>query len=212
MEIRFSRELDGSYLIVHEEKAGDHYTLRMMEESLPPHMLHLTARDAEEGVDYAYEIGGLRSLEAMLRQREMSADEIRSLFTAIYRAANDLEEYLLDTSRLWLEPGLIFNGKNGWQFALHPGRSEDLYAQLQVLSRFILKKADHMNEETTRMAYELFRICHEENYSFVQIFEILDIGAEEADAETEETGGRREAETPPRRTLIRRLFGAFGRS
>ena len=211
MEIRFSRELDGSYLIVHEEKAGDHYTLRMLEESLPPHMLHLTAREAEEGVDYAYEIGGLRSLEAMLRQREMSGEEIRSLFTAIYRAANDLEEYLLDTSRLWLEPGLIFCGKNGWEFALHPGRSEDLYAQLQVLSRFILKKADHMNEETTRMAYELFRICHEENYSFVQIFEILDIRADESGPEEDTADGGGET-APPRGNLFRRLFGAFGRS
>ena len=210
MEIRFSRELDGSYLIVHEEKEGDRYTLRMLEEALPPHILHLHAREAEEGVDYAYEIGGLKSLEAMLRQREMSGEEIRGLFTAVYRAANDLEEYLLEPSRLWLEPGLIFYGKNGWEFLLHPGRSEDLYGQLQVLSRFILKKADHMSEETTRTAYELFKICHEENYSFVQIFEVLDVRTEEAGEDGEEDAGR-EAHTPPRPGLLRRLFGAFGR-
>ena len=208
-EIRFDRELDGSYLIAHEDSPGDVYTVRMLEESLPPHILRLSVRPCAEGVDYAFEIGGLRSLETMLQLREMSAEEIRSLFTAVYRTANDLEEYLLDTSRLWLEPGLIFCGKNGWQFAVHPGRSEELYGQLQVLSRYVLKKADHEDEETTRMAYELFRVCHEENYCFNQIFEVLDVSAgTDGEAEEEEE----ETRTAPRQGWVRRLFGAFGRS
>ncbi len=193
MEITFSRELDGSYLVVTEEERGDTYTEKMLTEAKPDRLLGLQARALGDKYEYRYEISGQKSLEAILSKREMTGEEIRDLFRSIYRISNELEEYLLDAKRLWLEPGLIFSAKNSWQFCLHPAREEDLFAQLQALSRYILKKADHEDEETAQMAYELFRVCHEDNYSFSQIWEALrmeDVSEqtepEEAEAPVEE--------------------------
>ena len=201
MEIRFSRELDGSYLIISELQEGDRFTEQMLMRAHPPRLLTMHPGRRNDAPEYRYEIGGLKSLEAMLQAREISADEILDLMRSIYRVSSELETYLLNPDRLWLEPGLMFQGKDGWAFCLHPGRNTDFFEQLQNLSRYILKKADHSDERTSQMAYELFRVCHEENVSFTQIWEAL---------ETEEMLENEEEEDTPQ-VFGKGLFGLFRR-
>ncbi len=187
MEIRFSRELDGSYLIISELQEGDFFTGQMLMRAHPPRLLQMKTGRRNDCPEYCYEISGLKSLETMLSAREISADEILDIMRSIYRVSHELEEYLLNPDRLWLEPGLMFRGKDGWQFCLHPSRNTDFYEQLQGLSRYILKKTDPNDERTSRMAYELFRVVHEDNVSFSQIWEALETEelTEEEESQTE---------------------------
>ncbi len=191
MDIRYSRELDASYLIISEREAADPVSVRMAERTAPAGLLRMESRETETGREYRYAIDGLKSLEASLGTREIEAAEIRDLMHSLYRVSNELEEYLLEPDRLFLEPGLIYRGREGWRFCYDPSRQEDLFAQLQMLSRYLLKKCDHNDAETSRMAYELFRVCHEENFSFTQIWEALEMPAP---PETEETDNAREKE------------------
>ena len=177
MDIRYSRELDASYLIISEDSPADPVSARMAERTAPAGLLRMESRETETGREYRYAIDGLKSLEASLGTREIMASEIRDLMNSLYRVSNELEEYLLEPDRLFLEPGLIYRGREGWRFCYDPSRREDLFAQLQALSRYLLKKCDHNDAETSRMAYDLFRVCHEENFSFTQIWEALEMPA-----------------------------------
>ena len=175
MEIHYRRELDVSYLIIEESMPSEMITVNMVRKASPAGLLHMECRETENGVEYLYAIDGLKSLEGSLGTREIKAAEIRSLMHGLYRVSNELQEYLLEPDQLFLEPGLIYRGKDDWRFCYDPSRSKDFFAQLQALSRYLLRKSDHNDEETSRMAYELFRVCHEENYSFTQIWEALEM-------------------------------------
>lgn len=186
MDIRYSRELDASWLIIEEDEPSDPVSAKMAEAAAPAGLLRMESRTTEEGREYRYAIDGLKSLEVSLSTREIEAAEIRSLMHSLYRVSNGLGEYLLEPDRLFLEPGLIYQGREGWRFCCDPSRKAEFFSQLQALSRFLLKKCDHGDEETSRMAYELFRVCHEENYSFTQIWEALEMPEPDTDGEGEE--------------------------
>ena len=183
MDIRYSRELDASWLIIEEEEPSDPVSAKMAELAAPPGLLRMEGRITEEGREYRYAIDGLKSLEASLNTREIEAEELRSLMHSLYRVSNGLEEYLLEPDCLFLEPGLIYQGREGWRFCYDPSRKAEFFGQLQALSRWLLKKSNHGDGETSRMAYELFRVCHEENYSFTQIWEALEMPEPDASGE-----------------------------
>ena len=195
MEIRYSRELDASWLIIDEEEPADPVSAKMAELASPAGLLRMESRTTEEGREYRYAIDGLKSLEVSLSTREIEAAEIRSLMHSLYRVSNGLGEYLLEPDRLFLEPGLIYHGREGWRFCYDPSRQAEFFGQLQALSRFLLKKCDHGDAETSRMAYELFRVCHEENFSFTQIWEALEMpepGAADGDEDDPEGTPKKE--------------------
>lgn len=206
MDIRFDRELDGSYLVITETPPGDSIAAHMVAEAHPEPLLRMRLEETEEQAEYSYEISGMRSLENLLATREMEAGEIRELMESIYCASSQLEEYLLSPDQLWLEPGLMYSGKEGWRFLLDPARSEDFFQQMQVLSRYILKKCDHGDPETSRIAYELFRVCHEDNYSFGQIWEALEMNAA-PEALPEPETAEPEPVPPQKSSALKRLFG-----
>lgn len=205
MEIRFNRDLDGAYLILEETGDGDPIAERMMEETAPPDLLKLKTFRTGEGREYRYDIGGMQSLEKIYAAKEMDRDAIRELLKSIYRVSCNLEEYLLDPDQLVLEPGIIYRCRDGWRFVLEPAGRRDLYGQLQALSRFILRKCSHGNEETSRIAYALFDCCHADNCSFGQIWEALEL---EPLPEREEQKMETSAKGPG---LFARIFKSGGR-
>ena len=142
MEIHYRRELDVSYLIIEEGLPSEMISARMVGKASPAGLLHMECRETENGVEYRYAIDGLKSLEGSLGTREIRAAEIRSLMHSLYRVSNELQEYLLQPDRLFLEPGLIYRGRDEWHFCYDPSRSEDFFAQLQALSRYLLRKSD----------------------------------------------------------------------
>ena len=185
MEICYSRELDASYLIISEAEPADPISARMAELTAPAGLLRMERRETEAGQEYRYAIDGLKSLENSLATGRLEAAEIRDLMHSLYRVSNELKEYLLDPDRLFLEPGLIFRGREDWRFCYDPSRQEDFFSQLQKLSRYLLKKCDHGDEETSHIAYELFRVCHEDNFSFTQIWEALELPPPSEETEPE---------------------------
>ncbi|MBQ4425962.1 MAG: hypothetical protein II882_09550 [Lachnospiraceae bacterium] len=184
-EMEFARELDGSYLLVKTDQAGDSFSEKMIAAAAPPHLLPLKVLPRDGGCEYRYEISGTQSLSNRLATREIEAPEIRELIRSIYRVSLELEDHLLDTGSLWLEPGVMFRGKTGWLFCYLPVRKEPLYAQMQPLSRYILKKCSHDDTASAELAYRLFSLCHEENTSFPQLLEAMETGVP-AGAEEEE--------------------------
>ena len=88
-----------------------------------------------------------------------------------------------------LDPGLIYRGEEGWAFCYYPGFREEIPEQLQSLTRFFLRKCDHQDPQTARLAYDLFQLCHEENTAFPQILRLLgESGTERTGPEEENSG------------------------
>ena len=184
-DIIYRRELDASYMVIREGQAGDSFTERMLKGNGPKELLPMLISPFEDDYEYAYNISGMQSLLSMYEKKPMTAGDMRVLFSAIYRICCELEEYLLEPDKLYLEPEFIFWDRDRWRFCMYPARSLGLFEQLQGLTRFILKKAEHDGAQSERLAYELFRVCHEDNCSFAQIREIMELGTSLAVGGTE---------------------------
>ena len=187
-ETEFVRELDGSYLLIRTDEPGDEFAGNMIMTARPAHLLPLRSVHGEERKEYRYDISGLKSLSSRLSAREIEAAEIRELIRGIYRVLCELEDHLLEPGSLFLEPGLIFCGPEGYLFCCLPGRKEEIYAQMQPLSRYLLKKGSHEDPDTSALVYTLFELCHEENTSFAQLLEAVTEQPAAADQSPEKRG------------------------
>lgn len=174
MNIEFVRELDANYLILEGQPEGNEFERKMLLYGRPSAFLPFRIYREGEDPAYSYEISGKQSLSAMTQTSQIDEKRMREILYSIHSSCEEAELYLLRSSGLCLDPGLIYKGKEGWRFVYHPDREEDLWEQLQKLSRFFLKKCNHEDERTAQIAYELLRVCHEENSSFSQIFELWD--------------------------------------
>ena len=174
MNIEFVRELDANYLILDGQGEGYAFERKMLLYGRPASFLSFRVYREGEDRAYSYEISGKQSLSAMTQTAQIDEKQIREILYSIHRSCEEAELYLLRPSGLCLEPGLIYKGREGWRFVYHPDKDEDLWEQLQKLSRFFLKKCNHEDEKSAQIAYELLRVCHEDNTSFSQIFELWD--------------------------------------
>ena len=182
MEIEFVKELDGSYLTIGTTGEGAAFETKMLLFGDVPGLLPFRLLRADSGLNNCYEISALQSLSSLLKARTAEPEEIRELIRALYRCCEALKKYLLRPDGLYLEPGLIFKGRDGWRFCYHPDRDEDIFEQIRGLSRFFLKKCNHDEPESARLAYSFFQVTHEDNTSFPQILSLW--GEERQSGET----------------------------
>ena len=176
MQIEFVKELDGSFITVSTTGRGAAFETKMLLYGSVPGLLSFRLLRGEGKEKNCYEISAHQSLSSLLKARTAEPEEIGDLIRALYRCCESLKKYLLRPDGLYLEPGLIFKGKEGWRFCYHPDREEDIFQQIQVLSRFFLKKCNHDDPENARLAYEFFQVTHEDNTSFPQILALWEEG------------------------------------
>ena len=189
MNIETIRELDGNYLLLEAGEKQSPFAERMLMFGRPGGFLPFRIYQEEPERKYSYEISGRRSLAAMTMTRQIGAGQIREVVQAVYRSCEEAEEYLLDPAGICLDPGLMYRGQDGWAFCYYPGFREEIPEQLQRLSRFFLRKCDHGDPQTARLAYDLFQLCHEENTAFPQILQLLGESGTEETVPAEPEGG-----------------------
>ncbi len=200
MNIEYIKELDGNYLLLEAPQKKESFSERMLLFGRPGRFLPFRIYQEDPDRKYSYEISGRQSLAAMTMTRQITAGQIREVLQAVYRCCEEAEEYLLDPTGICLDPGLMYRGRDGWAFCYCPGFREELSEQIQRLSRFFLRKCDHGDPQTARLAYDLFQLCHEDNTTFPQILELL--------GEAGQTGSP--AEETESRFSLRRLFRRGG--
>ncbi|MBO4872907.1 MAG: hypothetical protein J5496_05790 [Lachnospiraceae bacterium] len=169
--VEYVKELDGNYLLLDTEEASP-FVEKMLCYGRPRGILPFRVYQ-EEPRRCSYEISGRESLSARARLRALQAEEIREIVRAVYAACGELEDFLLRPGSLIAEPGMMYRGRDGWAFCVHPSQEEDIIEQMQRLSRFFLTKCDHQDPETAELAYSLFQLCHEANVTFAQIMELI---------------------------------------
>lgn len=176
MEVRYRRERNNSFLIILEDDPGDVYTTRMLTENQISGVLALSVKQIDRQTAYYFEISGRQSLQKLLEKRQITAEELRRLFYGIERSLLALEEHLLEVEKLLLEPEFLYVLPDFSQVFLccHPGASGDFFAGLRLLSQYLLNKIDHLNQNSVELAYEIFRITCEDDFTFQDILDALE--------------------------------------
>lgn len=131
---------------------------------------------------YFYDISCKESLMKKMSHKKYTIKEIRTIMSDLYRCVQQLEEYLLDTSCLILNPEYIFSGKDTFsiQFCFYADKKESFEESLEELFDYFLNRLDYQDERTVVLVYSLYQKSREEHtplYELMKQFcETADVG------------------------------------
>lgn len=174
---QYKRDLNHNYLILPlEEGAAASYQLQMITKNKIEGLLACRMKMAEEGAACYYEISSKQSLRHIFMTSEMNYRELKNLLTGIYMILQRMENYLLDSKCLVLEPEYVYmdteQGKV-WLTYL-PGYEDGSFSGIKHMAEFILSKVNHKDEAAAELAYYLYQYTKEENFSFRHVADYIE--------------------------------------
>lgn len=176
MEIQYQNEGFHQYMILYpkdvkEEGYEVHMLMQFHGHSLLP--VHMYGRNNQ--LVFQYDITGMTNLQQMTADRELNADYLKRLFTAVWDCCDEIEEYLLSPDALLLSPQMIYYhpGREQFCFGYLPEQTEEFDHCILHLIDFCLKYADHKDEETVMYIYGLYRRVQEGSISREELRDYL---------------------------------------
>lgn len=176
MEIHYERQMRHNYLIIRPENSkSENYECHMLMANTIEGLLKFRFQQTEEGIQYYYEITSKQPLSRMLEGRTIRREEIAKLMVSIAEILERLESYLLQESRILLEPEYIYIDPEDFQAFLCfvPDRNADFSKTMEQLLQYLLKKVDHKEKDTVVLAYRLYQESQKEFYGMEDLLKWL---------------------------------------
>jgi len=176
MKIEYKKELNASYIVIKtDRKRAEHYTFRMLEENNIEGLLKVDILLADSTAALRYDITSKNSLERILEQGNLSAEDIRKIILKLISTVEGLGNYLLNESGIILTPEYIYSGSDDLDLLLmyYPGFEGDFLKQLSKLLRKMLGSIDHNNHEAVVMAYGLYKESLKDNYVIDDLISVI---------------------------------------
>lgn len=176
MNVSYRREMKYNYMIIDpEEITWRDYECRMMEGNAIEGLLKFQIRQSNGETQFYYEITSRQPLSRLLENRTISGEEIRRLVIGIANLLDQLERFLLDESRVLLEPDYIYIEPESFRIwlCLVPGLERDFPDAYGHLLEYILRKVNHQDKEGVVLAYGLYQETRKENYGIEDILRLI---------------------------------------
>lgn len=194
MKVSYKREMRHNYLILEAmEDNPDSFEIRMLAGNVIEGLLRFRLKQEDQARYYYYEITSKQPLSRMLEFREIRRDELRQLISGIGEALSWIENYLLQESHILLEPEYIYIEPESFRIWLCyvPGYQGDFPAAMERLLHYLLKKADHQDNDTVVLAYRLYQESQKDYFGIDDLLRVTRESGNEGsrrDLRTEENG------------------------
>ncbi|MDO5415838.1 MAG: DUF6382 domain-containing protein [Lachnospiraceae bacterium] len=176
MKVSYKREMRHNYLILDAlEPNPESFEIRMLAGNSIEGLLKFRVKQEEQNRYYYYEITSKQPLSRILEFREIKREELSRLITGIGAALNGMEDYLLQESRVLLEPEYIYIQPESYQIWLCyvPGYEGNFPEAMEKLLQYLLKKADHHDDDTVVLAYRLFQECQKDYFGMEDLLQAV---------------------------------------
>lgn len=176
MKVSYRREMKYNYMIIDpEEITWRAYECRMMEGNAIEGLLKFQVRQSNGETQFYYEITSRQPLRRLLENRTISGEEIRRLVIGISNVLDQLERFLLDESRILLDPDYIYIEPESFRIwlCLVPGLERDFPDAYGHLLEYILRKVNHQDKDGVVLAYGLYQETRKENYGIEDILRLI---------------------------------------
>ena len=110
MRAQILKELDKTWLILEGEEPvpTENYQTRMLMGNMIPSILKVRLQQLDGRSRLCFDITSRPSLEEVCQDEVIGAGQIRMILESCLRAAEEMQEYLLDIDQLIIEPEYIF--------------------------------------------------------------------------------------------------------
>lgn len=167
MEIEYRRDFNHNYVILNDNQNTDTetYQVRMLLSNDISGLLHCSLRGVDGKTLFCYEITSCQSLKILYQHKPIEIDLLIHLYNQIFLTLEHLQQFLLSTDDLILNPELIFLEPETLDLRLCflPGHGNTIRQSLRELMEYLLPKLNHQNQNAIMTAYRLYRSIMEES-------------------------------------------------
>ncbi len=168
--ILFERTLSGSYMKIKAENVAA-FDEQMLQKQKLSGLLPMEKCYVDGGVWYWYDISGKQSLDTFCRIKPLGEAFLKQILCSVCAQMEILEQHLIYTSCLQLEPELIYivNHTQEIVFTALPGAEGEVAQGFCALMEYLLTKIDHKDAQAVRLAYEIYERTLQEGYRIKDI-------------------------------------------
>ena len=188
MRVAYTNNLKRAYLeIISDNYSEEDFQLWMLQQNEIPGLLDTHIIYLDEECRYQYDISGKISLQSAHEKVKLSGKDIKEIVNALLDTLQEIRKYMLDGTKLMLEPEFIFVEKDKYYFCFCPALEAELTEEFHKLTEYFVREVDYQDKEGVELAYVLHKETMEENYSIEKIMaEVLHPKEEKAEIRYEE--------------------------
>ena len=167
-DVGFEHENNINYMTIKgtPDSKNKNYQVRMLESNSINGLLPIDIRDINSDRIYYYNISGRQRVTQFYEFNKIRWNDVKNICLSISEMVNSVNEYMLDTDCVMLEPEYMFIDVIGRkiEFAYYTGRVKDFSEMLRCLFEYILEHYDHSTDKQELMCvYEMYqKIIHGE--------------------------------------------------
>ena len=168
----YTNDLRRAYLVLESEGCYEEdFQVWMLRENEIPGLLKIQMKYVDEMTQYHYDISGKVSLKTMFEKHKLQCKEIRGIVNDLLETMQEMKKYMLDSSKLIIDPEFIFFEKEQYYFCYHPSSDDKLAEKFHHLTECFVREVDYQDDEGVYMAYMLHKATMEEHYSVEKIMQ-----------------------------------------
>lgn len=200
--ILFERTLSGSYMKIKAENVAA-FDEQMLQKQKLSGLLPMEKCYVDGGVWYWYDISGKQSLDTFCRIKPLGEAFLKQILCSVCAQMEILEQHLIYTSCLQLEPELIYivNHTQEIVFTALPGAEGEVARGFCALMEYLLTKIDHKDAQAVRLAYEIYERTLQEGYRIKDIRDAIFAASEPQSHNTYMKESESQTMTPDRCTI-----------
>lgn len=172
----YKRSLNHNYMVIRKpDKVDEDYQYSMVIQNDIGGLLPMEERIAE-GTEYIYyEISSMQPIGRIYEHKELDSRTLESAIRGILKACRETEDYMIDFSRLVMDPACIFMSLDDGSIKLmfSPDEKADDGSLINV-AEFFLERISRTDAQAALMAYRFYQTVRKENYVVSDIERVLD--------------------------------------
>lgn len=178
MRISFKGELSANYMVI-ENISGfskNEFGVKMLEYNRIRSLLQFAYENMNGRINLLYDISSRQAMSAFFEGGRFSGEMLKSFVLSLKYLVDILEEYLLDADNIMLKKECIFTDPETGEFyyCYNPYYNGDFKLELGVIFDELLSAIDYEDPEAVKMAYDLHKVCHKENFTLEAMADKLD--------------------------------------
>ena len=171
-EIVYERKMTGSFMKLRCDEVRPLDEKILLKNNIPGFLPMEKCYVNNEG-QYWYDISGVQSLEMRCQYNDIKLEFLEKLVVSICNKMELLENHLVGTDCLALDPQLIHikgvNQDEEIYFTAYPAQMKTMCTTFQHLMEYMLTKLDHSDAEAIHIAYGIYEKTINGNYSIADI-------------------------------------------
>ena len=132
-------------------------------------------RTIDNSILYYYDITAKQTIDILYNKNPINLEQIRSLFTSLSDIIEQSYKYLLNENDLLINPEYIYYELASMQVRVCylPGYNKDIRKQMASLIEYIMNKVEYKDKEAVLYVYNLYAVCRNEEYSFINLLSAI---------------------------------------